>query len=87
MGNNNKVDYPQLLSPKAYDIVYQSETAGLLAFPDWQRPSHYGLYRNSGCKCCQHERITAAGTAPDFLPADRQVTGFPCISSENHFRL
>jgi hypothetical protein len=35
--------YLQLLIPKAYDIV-NYEIAGLLAFPNWQRPSRPATY-------------------------------------------
>jgi hypothetical protein len=58
---------PQAFNPESLRYC-QSEMAGLLALPNWQRPSRpsYVYYRNSGWSCRQHERITAAGTAPVF---------------------
>jgi len=60
-----KVNYLKLLIPKAYDIVYiwNGRSSGS---PRLVAPSRPNAYRNSGWSCLQHERITAAGTAPVF---------------------
>lgn len=56
---------PSLLFPKAF-----LKMAGLLAYPNWRLPSRPAPdnYRDGtvakGCR--QHERLTAAGTAPVF---------------------
>ena len=62
--------------------------AGLLALPDWWPPSrpYPGIFPgwNSGIRCLQHERITAAGTAPDF-PDNYRGHRIPLNPLRNHF--
>jgi len=59
---------PPAFDPESLRYCLLSEMAGLLALPDWWLPSRpYPVNFpgwNSGLCCLQHERITAAGTAP-----------------------
>jgi len=78
-GRNNDESFSLCLSPESYEVIFQ---AGLLACPvpvafpfRFLRKVARG-YRNI------FTGLTAAGTAPDYLPVDRQVTGFPFNSGQ-----